>query len=331
VQKFFSFLLLSGLAAAQEPRIGVVDYYGLHKVTPAQVQRALGAKEGDRLPPSKGDAEERMDRISGVVESHLEAICCEQGKITLYAGIEERGAPHFDLREAPGGDETLPPDVTSSYARFLDAFQGAARAGTTDEDLRTGHARSADPETRAIQDSFPVLADDNLEALRKVLRNADDEQQRATAAYIIAYASNQSGIVNDLQYALTDADSGVRANAVRGLLALAIKAKLDPSSGIKVEPTWFIEMLNSLSWTDRTRALGALQILTDSRDPAILQQLHDRALSALVDMARWKTLAHALPAYILLGRAEGMPEQEIKDSWSRGDRETLIARALKKK
>ena len=50
---------------------------------------------------------------------------------------------------------------------------------------------------------------------------------------------------------------------------------------------------------------------------------------ALADMARWKTLAHALPAYILLGRVAGIPEEQIQDSWSRGDRESVIAAALK--
>ena len=109
----------------------------------------------------------------------------------------------------------------------------------------------------------------------------------------------------------------------------AVKARLDPGSGIKVEPTWFIEMLNSLSWSDRNRAVAALQILTDTRDPAVLDQLRERALPALADMARWKTLTHALPAYILLGRAAGIPEERIQDSWSRGEREPLIAEALK--
>lgn len=331
MQKFLLFVLLPGLAAAQEPRIGVLDFYGLHKITPAQVEKALGVKVGDPLPRSKGDAEDRLDKLAGVVESHLEAICCDQGKVTLYAGIEEKGAPHFDLRDAPGGDEMLPAELSSAYNRFLDALQGGARAGITGEDLTTGHARSADPDTRAVQDTFPVLADENLGILRSVLRNADDEQQRAMAAYIIAYATDQKAVVNDLQFALTDADAGVRANAVRGLLALAVKARLNPDSGIHVEPTWFIEMLNSLSWSDRVRALAALQILTDSRDPAILQQMRERALPALVDMARWKTLAHALPAYILVGRIAGAPEQEIKDSWSRGAREPLIAQALKKR
>jgi hypothetical protein len=75
--------------------------------------------------------------------------------------------------------------------------------------------------------------------------------------------------------------------------------------------------------------LAALQLLTDKRDPAVLAQIRDRALPALVEMARWKTLAHALPAYILLGRITGVPEKQIQDAWSRGDRESVIAEALK--
>ena len=107
-------------------------------------------------------------------------------------------------------------------------------------------------------------------------------------------------------------------------------AKLDPSSGINISPTWFIEMLNSLSWSDRNRALRALQTLTDSRDPLVLDQLRTRALDALIDMARWKTLSHALPAFILLGRVAGMPEPEIQSAWTRGDRDAVILAAKKR-
>ena len=36
-----------------------------------------------------------------------------------------------------------------------------------------------------------------------------------------------------------------------------LPSRLAKNSGIKLEPTWFIEMLNSLSWSDRARALTA--------------------------------------------------------------------------
>ncbi len=304
------------------PVIGTLDFYGLRKVPEAKVRQTLGVHEGDVLPPSKGDVEGRLDAITGVVQSHLEAVCCDNGKITLYVGIEERGAAHFELHDVPDGDAELPGEVDSAYRRFLDAYAAAARQGYTKEDLTKGYARSEDLATRSIQEMFPSLVADHLAELRATLRNSSDEEQRATAAYVIGYAPDQRSVVNDLQYALRDADPGVRVNAARSLIAFAV-------AGIKVEPTWFIEMLNSLSWTDRTRALDALQILTDSRNPAVLDQIRERALPALAEMARWKTLAHALPAYILLGRLTSLSDQQIQDAWSRGDRESVIAEALK--
>jgi len=308
--------------AAKGPVIGTLDFYGLRKVPEAKARQALGVREGDALPPSKGDVEGRLDALPGIVQSHLEAICCDNGKITLYVGIEERGAAHFELHDVPDGDAALPEEIDAAYRRFLDAFGAAARQGYTKEDLTKGYARSEDPTTRAIQDMFPSLVADHLAELRATLRNSTDEEQRATAAYVIGYAADPKTVVNDLQYALRDADPGVRVNAARSLIAFA-------GAGIKVEPTWFIEMLNSLSWTDRSRALAALQILTDGRDPVVLDQIRMRALPALVEMARWKTLAHALPAYLLLGRLTGLSEKQIQDAWSRGDRESVISEALK--
>lgn len=319
-------LCLEGAAFAQVPRIDVIDFYGNHKTTEAKVREAIGAKEGDPLPPSKGDVEERLDSIPGVAESHLEAVY-DSRKMILYAGLEERGAPHFDIREAPEGDMKLPEVMVKEYRNFVEAAAAAARHNIVAEDLTQGHARSADPETRKVQDRFPLFATDHLAELRDVLRNSSDEDQRAIAAYIIGYAPNKRDVINDLQYALKDADAGVRANATRSLVAIEVLAKLEPKQGLTVSPTWFIEMLNSLSWSDRNRAVMALQILTDRPDPSTLEQIRDRALPSLIDMARWKTLAHALPPYLLLGRVAGLPEDQVQAAWSRGDREWVITQA----
>jgi HEAT repeat protein len=217
--------------------------------------------------------------------------------------------------------------MTTEYRHFIEAAAAASRSKISAEDLTQGHARSADPATRAVQDRFPLFATDHLKELRDVLRNSSDEEQRATAAYIIGYAPNKLEVLNDLQYALKDADAGVRINATRSLVAIEVLSRLDPSLKIKVSPTWFIEMLNSLSWSDRNRAVGALQILTEKPDPGVLDQIRDRALQSLIEMARWKTLSHALPAYLLLGRIAGLPEEDVRAAWIRGDRESVIQQA----
>ncbi len=315
-------------AAPTAPTVGVIDFYGLNKVTRDRIQKTLGFKEGDPFPASKGNVEERLDEIPGVVESHLEAVCCDEGKMVLYVGIEERGAAHFDLREAPEGEVTLAPEIMTLYRRYFDAFEEALRRGSTAEDLTHGHSLMADPLVREIQLEFPGVAETHLGDLRNVMRNSADDEQRAIATFLIGYAPKKDQVAEDLQFALRDADPGVRANAARAIVALAVYARLHADSGIKLEPTWFIEMVNSLSWSDRERALKALQILTDGRDAQMLEQLRNRALPALVEMSRWKTLEHALPAFVLTGRVAGLSEQQIQDAWTRGDRESVIAAAL---
>jgi hypothetical protein len=313
------------------PRIGVIDFYGLGKIPEARVRQALGAKEGDPLPPSKGDAEERIDSVPGVIESHLEAVCCDGTKMILYIGLQEKGAPLFDVREPPDGDAKLPEEVTTTYRRFLDANSTAVRLGEVAEDMTQGHALSANLATRDIQEEFISIIRHDLGEVRRVLRTSSDEEQRAIAAYVMVYAEDKKDVVDDLQFALKDADAGVRYNAAHGLRGLAVLARVKPESGIKIEPTWFIEMLNSLSWSDRNQAVQMLQILTDNRDPSALDQLRNRALTALAEMARWKTLSHALPAFLLLGRVADLPDDQVQAAWSRGDRESVISQALASK
>jgi len=113
------------------------------------------------------------------------------------------------------------------------------------------------------------------------------------------------------------------------LAAIAVLGARDKDLGIRIEPTWFIQMLNSLAWSDRTRAAAALVALTEERRPYVLDQIRETALHSLAEMARWKTLDHALPAFLVLGRVAGVPEVAIQTEWTRGDRQAFIEGALK--
>ncbi len=321
---FWFWLWAPGLLLGQVPRIGVIDFYGLRKLPEARVRSALGVSEKDALPRSKVDVEERLERIPGVVRARLEAVCCEGDRAILYVGIEEKGAPHFDYRLPPSSNTTLPPDLVETYRKFLEAFERVARSGTVAEDLTHGYSLMADPEGRALQEQFRAFAEQNVELLHEVLREAKDDEQRAVAAYVIGYAPKKRGVVNDLLYAMQDAHDDVRANAMRALGAIAVLAAREPDSDLRISPTWFIEMLNSIVWTDRQRAATALVNLTESRNPGVLEQLRERALPSLVEMAQWKTLAHALPAYLVLGRIAGWSDKDIQDAWSKGERDRVI-------
>jgi len=327
VQLILALLLLPSLALAQAPLIGVIDFYGLREVSEDRVRELLGTAEGGELPDSRIDAEEAIQQISGVVRARLEAICCDdEGQAILYVGIEERGAPHFEVREPPTGIVLLPESVHESYAGFLAAVNVAVREGNVAEDLTNGHSLMANVDCRGHQEEFLEFAAENAELLRDVLRNSFNEEHRAMAAYIIGYATDKTEVVGDLLYSLRDGDEPVRNNAMRALAAIEVLAKRRPTLNIEIPPTWLVEMLNSLIWTDRTAAAANLVNLTEWREERVLDQLRSRAIEALIDMAGWQQLQHALPAFILLGRAVGMEEEQIQQAWFEGEREAVLAR-----
>ncbi|MCS7313989.1 MAG: hypothetical protein RMI94_00070 [Bryobacterales bacterium] len=318
-------LLLWGCALAQTPRIAVIDVYGLRKLSAERVRQVLGVREGETLPPSKAAVEERLESLPEVVQARLEAVCCHQGGAILYVGIEEKDAPHFVFRYPPRANLTLPAALVETYRNFIRALEEAARKGPVREDLSRGYALAEDPAVRAYQEQFREFARAHSALLREVLRKSMHDDQRAIAAYVIGYEPRTRGVVEDLQYAMQDASEGVRANAMRALAAIAVLARSDPELGLRVEPTWFIELLNSIVWSDRYRAASALVQLTEERPPRVLEHIRERALSSLLEMARWKVLDHALPAFLLLGRIAGWPEERIHRAWERGEREALIA------
>ena len=315
-------------AGAQAPRVGDINFYGLRKVTAARVLSALQLNSGDRLPASKADLEDRIERIPGVGMARVEAVCCEGPDVTLFIGIEEKGAPLPGLRTEPAGNATLPQDLIDTYQEFLIAVARAAARGNAGEDLTAGHSMMADPEARAAQERFMAFAADHVELLREVLRNASEPDERATAAVVIGYAPGKRQVVNDLQYAMQDPDESVRANAMRSLKAIAVLAAKVPELGIRVSPTWFIQLLQSIVLSDRVQSAEALVTLTDRREGAALDQIRESALPALAEMARWKTLRYALPPFLLLGRVAGVADAELHQLWEKGERETVIRQAL---
>jgi hypothetical protein len=222
----------------------------------------------------------------------------------------------------------LPEEIHSEYSIFLSAVGLAVRAGRTAENLSQGHSLMDDPEVRKHQERFVELAATNLDKLREVLRTSADEEQRAIAAYVIGYAADKRKVLADLQSALRDPDDTVRNNAMRSLGAIAVLASRDPGKGIEVAPVWFVEMLHSLIWQDRSTAAVTLVTITERRDDKVLSLLRERAVQPLTEMARWKHLPHALPGFILLGRAAGIPEEEIQAAWKSNARDAFLERAL---
>lgn len=316
------------------PRVGAVEIYGAHKASVQKIRAALGVKEGSPLPSSKGDVEDRIDKVSGVVASRLEAACCLDGKTVLYVGIEEKDSPHVEYRPEPDGDITLQSELTDNYAAFLETVNQSIRTGQQGENLSHGYSLMENGAAQDRQRAFVPLAKKYLDTLHRVIRDSRDSDQRAMAAYIMQYGPRgphtSQELVNDLQFALRDTDDTVRANAIRSLTAMYVGAKLHPEQGVTIQSTWFVELLNSIVWSDRHNASVALVNMTEDHNSDTLHLIRQRALPSVIEMARWHDLSHALPAFILAGRLAGLDEKAIQAAWVSPDHEEVLRQALKK-
>ncbi|MEO8657574.1 MAG: hypothetical protein ABI693_03850 [Bryobacteraceae bacterium] len=321
-------VLWVGVAAGQAPVIGTIDFYGVDKVSHEKLRKALGVKEGDPLPKSRGDVEEALEKVSGVVRAHVEAQCCDAGKAILYVGVEEKGGPHLELREAPTKDLTLPSEVTQSYAAYVEAF---GKAENKAENFREGHVVAEDLLTAAVQERLMGLAELHRTVLQDVVRSGEDPEDRAVAACVLGYVPPKLKrlVVDDLQLAMRDPEENVRLNAMRSLTAFAVLARDESELGIKVSPTWFVQALSSLEWKTRFQAALSLDALTEERGTSILASIRESAVPVLIEMAGWKSLTHALPSYVVLGRVVGLDEKKILEYWALGQRTEVLDRARK--
>ncbi len=316
-------LAASSLAQAQ-PRVGIVEIYGAKKATAEKIRKTIGLSPGDAIPKSKTDLEDQIAEVGGVVKASVSAVCCEEGKAILFVGVQERGAEGFEFRDEPTGTAELPPEIVAAFYDFRQAMMEAVKKGEAAEDISKGHSLMQNYTARQAQERFIGLAELHPSKLEEVIKESADPEQRAIAAVVLGYFPKKRLVVDTLQLAMRDPDEGVRNNAMRSLTAIAALAEKDPEQEIRVQPTWFIEMLRSVVWTDRSKASSALVNMTEKRDAKLLERIKERAVPELVEMARWKSLPHALPCYILLGRVAGIDEQRLRDEWGAGQREKII-------
>jgi hypothetical protein len=317
--------LTASAAAAQPTTIGIIDVYGLRTVPEQRVREALGIREGDPMP-SRSALMSRLAAVPGVTRAEITTVCCADGKTILFVGVAE-SAEAAGPRAMVRGTRRPAEDVLRTAAALDAARTAAIVRGDAGEDVTQGHSLMNDSTGRALQQRFVGFAERDLDNLRLVLREAGESNHRAVAAQVLAYHKDKQEVLPDLVAAMTDPSPAVRNEAMRALAIIAPYAGQHPELGIDVPSAPFVELLGSLVWTDRNKASMALMQLTATRDPQLLGELRARALPALVEMARWKSEGHALPAFVVLGRMAGMTEEAIQRAWSRGDRQSVISGA----
>ena len=304
-------VLMAGPVAAQMTRVGIIDFYGLRRLKPADLSAALRVQIGDSLTRTTDELRNRLLAVPGVLDADVSLVCCEAGRSILYVGVREAGAAMLEFGPAPTGPQLLPAEILAVSSRYMRAMIEGVRSGQAGEDDSAGHSLSLYPPARAEQEHMIAFAAKNTELLRSVLRNSGNGEHRALAAQVIAYTPDKTGIVGDLVAAARDPDEQVRNNAVRALGVIAMYAQSHPDARVVVPYAPFIDLLTSLEWTDRNKASFALAALTTTRDPVLLRELRERAQPELLEMARWRAPGHALAAAVVLGRIRGLQDDQI--------------------
>src|SRR5215510_4660067 len=221
-------LVAAAEAAGPAIPIGIIDFYGLSKVSAERARTALTFREGDMIPVAGDErraftaaTEDQLAALPGVSQARTNLVCCDNGRAIIYVGIEERGSVTMSFRAAPKGDARLAADIVEAGDELSKALSLAVQRGDAADDRSQGHSLAHDSATRAIQGRFVIFADRDLSQLRHVLRSSSNSAERALAAEVLGYAADKSAVVDDLVYGMSDPSEGVRNNAMRALLAIA--------------------------------------------------------------------------------------------------------------
>lgn len=335
MQLFFSFciLLFYMNIYGQPVKIEIIDVYGNRKIDTKTIRSQLGINEGDSIEQvveKKQFIIEKLQQLPGVVKADLALICCDDSANNwiVFAGVTETPGS-FIYNTAPTAKILLPAEITNANDSFFVALMAAVQKGNGDEDRSQGHSLMKDPASRRQQQKFILYAQKYFPLLQQVLHTSADPAQRAIAAMVIAYAEDKNKMVKELIPAVYDADDDTRNNATRAIAVLLEAAERKPGllkEKIPAEP--FIDMINSVIWTDRNKGLAVLLPLT--RDTATITLLKQKALPSLYEMAAWKNPGHALYAYLIVGRMAGFHDEQVMDTFYTDKRSIFLQEMINK-
>ena len=331
-------LTASGQTKTQAPlaqkqiRIELIDFFGYAGLDVDKVRANLPIHEGDKF--SSGEAlnalrpkiAEIVQMVTGRAATDVAPVSPGNDVCFLFIGMSGDSMKLFSFNPAPKGTARLSATAMGIYKEADAAFSRAMQKGATGEDDSKGYSlSSADPVLRAKQLAMHEYAARHTDEISRVAREAADSSQRQIASEFLGYANRSRKQIADLVWASHDPDSGVRNNATRALGVMSSSNKrvatLIPAGG-------FIEMLNSGNWVDRNKAGFLLLELSQWRAPKLLAELRSQALESLLEMAKWRSVAHAYSARMLLGRMAGIEETRLQMLAGSNDQVDVIIKAV---
>jgi hypothetical protein len=309
---FVLFAICLGTTCFGQQEVTSVDFFGLRTLSQQQLEQALGLTAGVASVADIKELKRRVLELENIEDASVAPIHFP-GNLALFIGVQEKGQASTRFRAAPTGDITLRAELVRDYNETMELLLPAIKNGQAGEDRSAGHAISEYEAMRDKQTQFIQVANEEFDTLAQVIRESSDADSRTAAACILAYADDKRKVIDELTIAADDADAGVRNNAVRALSILATYAYTNPDLGLVVNPKPFLQLLGSLTWTDRNKGAAVLDSLSQQRDPELLAALRATSLTEVEEMARWKSNGHCLFSIRILARLAGQSEDEIQN------------------
>lgn len=322
---------VAGVAEGQTPyrHIGMVEYYGLEKLSRSTFDSLLTVHPGDSIPVDTalyGPLLRPLQRVPGVQEVRFEPVCCENGAEILFVGVTEQGATAPVFAPRPVGRGRVAEELRALSDSYTTKMIEGIEAGQSGDDLSQGHSLLEYPPARAIQERVQRYTAAHVSELRTVLQTSREDESRAIAAWALGYAPDKRRVISDLVTAARDPYPEVRNNAIRALWAIGALAMRRPDLQLDFPAEPMLALLRSPVWTDRNKVGLVLMNLTQSRDSALLARLRADGLPPLVEMARWRT-GHSLGPFMVVARVLGVSDSAAFAAFQRGDREAVLRHA----
>lgn len=329
-------IIFTTITWGQSSQVGIIDFYGtitnegeLRKCLPFTVGDTVNFLTESAYPKAKKEIVNCLLGHEGIKQADMSFVCCDEkeGKWIVFVGVDTKSKEIFQSTKTD--DIKLPSEIVNTYDSLMNMIMVAIEKGEATENDSSGHSLMTFPPARQLQEKFITYADQHLRLLKDVLKLSKHADQREVAAMVIAYYHDKGEIIKDLLGAATDPNENVRNNAVRAIGIIANYSLLKPNLKIEIPADPFIEMINSISWTDRNKSSFVLLSLTANQNKNLLKQLKQHALIPIVDMAKWKSNGHSMPGYMMLGRMAGWSDKEIMDGMN-SDRQETIKQMLSK-
>lgn len=299
-------------------KISTVDYFGESDIDTIQLANIASALEGNDLRSGEALLRSELGKMKGVGQFTLKKVCCDANGVNIFVGLSSEKNLSKVRQRRTFTPAALPHNFFKTYQEYLTKLKVAVEKGESDDNLDHGYSLMKNEAVRALQVSLPDMVSPHQKMIAEVMCHSDQEEHRAAAAFLLGYCKNKSVSLRGFKDALNDPSPDVRNNVLRAMTAILVSEKQSVSRLMRAARSRIMEMLHSLEWTDRDKAMFALVAITERREQSFLDKLKRKAGSALEQMSKWKSRPHAMMAYVLLGRVAGKADEQIFQDWQAG-------------